>query len=325
MMREPWFWRSTSLTAQFVARAISPLSIAYDTAQRLRWKVTASQASPAPVICIGNASLGGEGKTPFAIMLGELLKHEGLNIQFLTRGYGGGLAGPILADEKKHSVDDVGDEALLLSRCAPTWIARDRTEGAKAASENGADVIIMDDGFQNPKLAKTFSVLLFGGAATTGNGRVFPAGPLREPIDRAIDRADLIAITDSDTDLKEARGKPAVRAKLEPLNPPPAQKIVAFSGIGKPQKFFALLQETGFELAAKIDFPDHHFFTGQEIAAMRALAQKYEATLMTTEKDFVRLTSDMRDDILTFPVVMRVDEPETLRRLGLQSISRSAG
>lgn len=321
MMREPWFWRSKSLTARIVSQAISPLSFAYDAAQRTRWNLTHPHKPPAPVICIGNASLGGEGKTPFAIMLGEMLEREGVNYCFLTRGYGGRLPGPVHIDASKHSVADVGDEALLLSRNAPTWTARDRIAGAQAAAENGVDVILMDDGFQNPKLAKTLSILLFGGDATIGNGRVFPAGPLREPFARALARADLVVFTGDDPDAGIAKGKPTIRAKLEPINPPPPQKIVAFSGIGKPQKFFALLAETGFDVAAKVDFPDHHFFTEHQINALRSLAKKNKATLITTEKDFVRLSDEMQEDILTFPIAMRVDKPEILRRLVLQSIN----
>ncbi len=324
MMREPWFWRSNSLTARIVAKAISPLSFAYDAAQRARWNLTRPQTPPAPVICIGNASLGGEGKTPFAIMLGEMLKREGLNFCFLTRGYGGHLPGPVLVDNSKHGAAEVGDEALLLSRSAPTWAARDRIAGARAAAENKADVILMDDGFQNPKLHKTLSILLFGGVATTGNGRVFPAGPLREPVARALERADLIAFTGDEPDKEIAKGKPAIRTKLEPVNAPPPQKIVAFSGTGKPQKFFALLAELSFEIAAKIEFPDHHLFTEHDVNALRSLAKQNEATLITTEKDFVRLSGDMQENILTLPVAMRVDKPDILRRLVLQSINHTA-
>ncbi len=324
MMREPWFWRSKSNAAHLVARALSPLSYIYDIAQRARWKLTAPYTAPAPVICIGNASLGGEGKTPFAIMLSEMLMRDGLNCQFLTRGYGGKLPGPVLVDRKIHGPIDVGDEALLLSRSGPTWVARNRVAGAQAATNNNADVILMDDGFQNPTIQKTLSILLYGGEATTGNNRIFPAGPLREPLLRAVSRADLIVLTSDKASTEIAAGKPLIRATIEPANAPTPKKVVAFSGIGKPAKFFDLLTSTGFEIAKKIAFPDHHFFSDHDIKALRELAKQNEATLITTEKDFVRLSSDMRDDILTFPVAMRANEPGILHRLVMQSIGDAA-
>ena len=323
-MREPWFWRSSSLTARIVTHALLPLSLAYDTAQRTRWRLARAQKIPATVICIGNASLGGEGKTPFAIMLNEMLAREGIQCHFLTRGYGGCLHGPVLVDREKHTVADVGDEAFLLARSAPTWASRDRIAGAQAAAADRADVILMDDGFQNPALEKDLSILLYGGGLHAGNERVFPAGPMREPFDRACDRADLIILTRNETDAGICRSKPAMHASFRPINAPPPQKVVAFCGIGNPRKFFDLLAASGFEIAANIEFPDHHMFTEIEIGALRKLAIQNEATLITTEKDFVRLSSDMQDHILTLPIVMHVDKPEILRQLVLQSIARNA-
>ena len=177
MMREPWFWRSQSGTARAITLTLAPFSFAYNAAQRARWRLTTPFKPKIPVICIGNASLGGEGKTPFAIMLNDLLKQEGLKPCFLTRGYGGRFSGPLLADPARHSAVDVGDEALLLAAQAPTWLAHNRVEGAKAAAASDADIMIMDDGFQNPTLEKAYSILLYSGEATLGNGSVFPAGP----------------------------------------------------------------------------------------------------------------------------------------------------
>ena len=245
MMREPWFWRSQSGTARLIALALTPFSFAYNTAQKTRRRLTTPFSQAIPVICIGNASLGGEGKTPFAIMLSGLLKQEGLKPCFLTRGYGGRLSGPILVDPARHSAIDVGDEALLLAARAPTWLARNRVAGANAAATSGADIILMDDGFQNPTLEKAYSILLYSGAATLGNGRVFPAGPLREPVANALARAQLVVLGGDATPPKESGDKPILRAHLETEKCASAAKSCSVQRHRKALKVFFFAFVTG--------------------------------------------------------------------------------
>ncbi|CAK9039500.1 3-deoxy-D-manno-octulosonic acid transferase (Kdo transferase) (Lipid IV(A) 3-deoxy-D-manno-octulosonic acid transferase) [Durusdinium trenchii] len=232
--------------------------------------------------------------------------------------------GPLRVDASKHNADDVGDEALLLSRYAPVWIARNRPDGAKAAADGNADVIIMDDGFQNPKVKKTVSILLLDAQDPRGNGCIFPAGPLREPVARAQSRADITVAVDADAAAGNAAKHLASRfsAWLEPVNTPPAQTVAAFSGIGKPDKFFDALRRKGFTVAETISFPDHHPFTQSNLAALTQTAARTKAQLITTEKDFVRLPNTFKENVLTFPVEMKFNAPTQLIDLILEAIDR---
>lgn len=307
-MREPWFWRSRSLTARAIALTLAPLSIVYDGAQRFRWRMAKPERVATPVFCIGNATLGGVGKTPFAMLLHGLLEEAGVNTWFLTRGYGGAEKGPVKVDPEKHSADVVGDEALLLADKGKTVVSKDRVAGARVALAEGAQAIIMDDGFQNPSLEKTFSFLLMDGNDAIGNGRIFPAGPLREPMQRAKARAGATVSVGGD-----GRNGADFHAWLEPDNPPPGQKVVAFSGIGNPGRFFAMLEKADYELAEVFAFPDHHRFSESELKTLKKSADKKSASLITTEKDFVRLPHAFREHVLAFPVKMRIDDPEALK------------
>ncbi len=315
MMREPWFWRSHSITAKTIAVGLRPFSALYDFGQRLRQHMTTPTPAPVPIICIGNATLGGVGKTPFSIALYELLQEDGAEVQFLTRGYGGTEPGPIKADPATHSAAQIGDEPLLLARKGTTWIARDRRIGAQAAAQDGADIIIMDDGFQNPTLQKTVSILLISADDPDGNGLVFPAGPLREPIGRAQSRADIIIYVGKDA--KSAQNaadnhSAHFAAWLEPDATPPPQRVMAFSGIGQPDKFFDLLQHSGFDIAKTISFPNHHPFSTHNLSALETLAREHDAAMITTEKDYVRIPHDLKENILSFPVRMKINQPALL-------------
>ena len=320
-MREPWFWRSDSLTARAVTGALFPLSLAYHAGQRLRWAATRPAKPAGPVICIGNATLGGVGKTPFAILVHRMLSDTGITSWFLTRGYGGHLQGPARVDANRMQAAQTGDEALLLAREGPAMLARNRPDGARAAFEGGADAVIMDDGFQNPTLRKTVSILLIDAADPEGNGRIFPAGPLREPVARARTRADIIVAIKRNADAPASNDLDAdFHAWLEPSGDVAPQRVVAFTGIGVPSKFFMTLTRSGFDLAAKVPFADHHPFTAPELAALRRLAKKENATLITTEKDYVRLPQEARDDILTLPVTMRINAEEDFKARLLAAI-----
>jgi tetraacyldisaccharide 4'-kinase len=325
MMRAPWFWREQTIAARAVALGLAPLAALYDAGQRARWRMTAPKRAPVPVICIGNATLGGVGKTPFAIALKDLLGGDA--IHFLSRGYGGSLHGPMRVHPSTHDASEVGDEALILARCGPAWVAKARPAGASAAAKAGAKYIIMDDGFQNPTLEKTVSILLIDAAGADGNDKIFPAGPYREPLERARARADIIVYVGDDepaaTDAAKNNNTPFA-AWLEPNNPPERTRVVAFSGIGRPQKFFKTLAAAGFEIAETASFPDHHRFSDQDLFALARIAAAKGAPLITTEKDYVRLPNDFRANVLVFPVTMKINQPALLVETIEAAIAREA-
>ena len=298
-MQTPDFWKKSGSA---VGWFLVPLGWCYGLIVKARILIARPVKAAIPVICIGNFVTGGAGKTPVAINLARRLIEKGQNVRFLTRGYGGKLNGPIRVNPEKHSVLDVGDEAFLLARIASVWVAKVRSDGVKAASiddEGGPpDVIIMDDGFQNPTVVKDLSFLVVDGTLGFGNGRIFPAGPLRESISSALSRADGIFLIGSDNvgieKLLEAHGLeiPIIRAKsyfgseAVSLRKTP---IVAFAGIAYPEKFFCALQEFGFKIASKLSFPDHHIFTKHDLEHLRKEAKNHDARLVTTEKDAARL------------------------------------
>ena len=267
-MRAPDFWTRPSGPGLFLA----PLGCAFAAVAGLRRRLATPWRAPVPVICVGNLVAGGAGKTPVALGLGVLLREQGRNIHFLSRGYGGRLAGPIRVDPARHTARDVGDEPLLLAELAPCWVARDRVAGAKAAIAAGAEILVMDDGFQNNAIAKSLNLLVIDGGYGFGNGRVMPAGPLREPVATGLARADAaIVMTPDSRDVAaslENAGLPVLLARLAVL--PSAErlagrKVVAFAGIGRPEKFFGTLEELGCILVARYGFADHHDYTVEEI------------------------------------------------------------
>lgn len=324
-MREPWFWRANTLTAQMATAALTPFSIIYDAAQRLHWMTTKPAKPEGPVICIGNATLGGVGKTPFALLTHRLLHDANAEGWFLTRGYGGRLKGPVKVDPATHQAEDIGDEAMLLAAQGPTILSAHRPDGANTAFEAGADTVIMDDGFQNPTLQKKFSILLIDAVDPQGNGRIFPAGPLREPIARARNRADLVvAIKRRAEDRISEQLNVDFEAWLEPSGTVTPQKVIAFTGIGIPSKFFLTLSRAGFDIVHKVPFANHHFFTNAELSALRRIAKKENAALITTEKDYVRLPQDMREEVLTLPVVMKINDENSFKARLLEAIDVSS-
>lgn len=295
-MRTPEFWNRDG---SVLPSLLTPLAAGYAAAGRLRQTVTRPYRAPVPVICIGAATVGGAGKTPVALALGRHLAAAGRQVHFLTRGYGGQAKGPVRVDPALHDANAVGDEPLLLAQVAPCWVARDRPAGARAAVAAGADVIIMDDGFQNPALAKDLALLVIDGAQGFGNGRILPAGPLREPVGRALARADAVILIGADqtglTDLLSA--KPLLAARLVPDHAThrlTGQRLLAFAGIGRPEKFFESLWAIGVDLAATATFPDHHPYTVQEVQGLCDQARRLGARPVTTAKDAVRLPPSLR-------------------------------
>ena len=303
----PWFWRSETLAGRSIRAALTPAAFLYQIGYKTRIALTKPAHASIPVICIGNATLGGTGKTPFALLVAQLLKQEGVNPAFLTRGYGGAERGPVLVDPDRHDADDVGDEALLLSKEAMTIVSRNRPAGAALAARKGAEAVIMDDGFQNPSLYKDLSVLLIGAENETPGTALFPAGPFREPLAEAKARAQVTVA------MGPEKNGADFCAWLEPVAPAP-ERVIAFAGIGRPEKFFTTLETAGYDLAQRIGFPDHHRFTPAERRFLTREAKREKARLICTEKDAVKLPAEFREDLLILPVRMRVDDTPGLKR-----------
>lgn len=313
-MKPPDFWYRNDSTA---AAFLTPAAAVYDLAGRIARAAATVHNVDARVICVGNLVAGGAGKTPTAIAVSKLL--PGRSIAFLTRGYGGREAGPCAVAPDRHSAGDVGDEAILLARHAPTWVSHDRVAGARAAAADGAEIVVMDDGFQNPSLAKDLSILVVDGETGFGNGKVIPAGPLRERVTAGLARADAVTLIGEDRAGVRAHlpaDMPVLTARIEPLSHALADaRVVAFAGIGRPQKFFDTLSELGCEVVERRAFADHHEFTPDEIENMRTTAEAAGATLVTTEKDAVRLTADQRAAVETLPVSLVWDDREAAETL----------
>jgi tetraacyldisaccharide 4'-kinase len=320
-MRAPDFWTEDGALAALLA----PLGAGYDLAGRLRRALVPSVAADIPVICVGNLVAGGAGKTPVVLALVEALAARGAAAHCLSRGYGGRALGPRRVDAARDSAAEVGDEALLLARAAPSWVARDRTAGARAAAAAGARVLVMDDGFQNPALAKDLSLVVVDGAYGFGNRRVMPAGPLRETVARGLARADAVVLLGRDDwNLGAPLGArlPLLTARLAPRPGSErlvGRKVLAFAGIGRPDKFFATLAGSegglGAELVETRAFPDHHPYSAAELRTLRARARSLDALLVTTEKDAVRLTPEQREGIETLAVAVAWDDPAALQAL----------
>jgi len=293
--------------------ALAPLGALYGLSVALK-AVFARRFTPSvPVICVGNLTVGGTGKTPISIAVAAALRTRGHKPVFLTRGYGGSERGPALAS-RAHSAAQMGDEALLLARHGQAVVARDRAAGARLATEKGGDVIVMDDGHQNFALKKTLSLVVVDAETGFGNGMQIPAGPLREGIAQGLKRADAVVLMgDGNPDLHGFTG-PVLRAHMKPdANDLSGQLVFAFAGIGRPEKFFDALEKQGADVIGSCVFPDHHPYKDGEIDQLWQVAGT--AGLVTTEKDFVRMTIEQRKNIQTLKVSAVFDDPNDLARL----------
>ncbi len=329
MRNAPDFWgRESGITAGLLL----PFGAAWDAAGRVRRALTRPFHASVPVVCIGNLVAGGAGKTPVTLALADWFSARGIAVHVVTRGYGGRLAGPTRVDPTRHEAGDVGDEALLLAARAPSWIARNRVDGIVAAVEAGAGAILLDDGFQNPAIGKTLSLIVVDAGYGFGNGRVMPAGPLRESLRRGLARADasvLLAAEGRKAPISLAardHKRPILSAMLTPVagRQFAGERVFAFAGIGRPAKFFDTLRATGAEVIEERGFPDHYGFSGRDIAALRGAAGRAQARLVTTAKDFVRLPATARAGIEVLEVEIRWTDPDRLAAL-LAPVVLSAG
>lgn len=331
-MFAPSFWWKSGH-----GRLLSPLGAVYGTAAWLRMQRQGRDAGM-PVICLGNLTVGGAGKTPAALAVARILLAAHERPFFLSRGYGGRLAGPVLVNSAVHGVADVGDEPLLLARLAPTIVAHDRVAGAQTARFSGARVIVMDDGFQNPSLQKDLSILVVDSKRGIGNGHIIPAGPLRAPLGSQIARAQALVIVGPGdgaravAELAWRRGLTIFHGRLEPdrqhLAALRGRKILAFAGIGDPQKFFTTLADAGVDVAERQSFADHHRYTAAEAQTLLARAEAQNFVLLTTEKDHVRLAGTPQLAALAartsaLPVRLVIDEEQTFQELIGKALTRS--
>ena len=331
MMQAPAFWYNPPASPGLRARLLAPLGWAYAAATAHRLRRPGALKPGIPVICIGNLNAGGTGKTPTTIALIERLSARGAVVHVVSRGHGGRLSGPIRVDERSHSAADTGDEPLLLSAFAPTWVARDRAAGVQAAQSAGAQVVLLDDGFQNPAVAKDLSIIVVDAQRGFGNGRCLPAGPLREPVATGLARADLLLSIGTAAAQEHFAAQwgaslhlPHLKGQLDVLEMGmdwAGENVLAFAGIGHPEKFFASLRATGANVLRNEALSDHQPFSETLLRRLEQEATSLGAQLVTTEKDAVRLPPAFRPKVLTLPVRLRLNNWDALdqafTRLGL--------
>lgn len=325
-MKPPLFWYQDR---SVLGSVLSPLGALYAAATARRVSQAPTYRASVPVICIGNINAGGTGKTPTAIALAQRLTDMGQTPHIVSRGYGGSLDGPVPVDTKLHTADQVGDEPLMLCEFAPTWVAKDRAAGVKAAETAGASVILLDDGFQNPTVHKDLQLVVVDAVKGFGNGRVLPAGPLREPASVGLKRADaVLAIGPAPARARFTPDLPTTCIRLNgqldalPTGMPWGNlRVLAFAGIGHPEKFFATLKSLGADVVRGEALDDHQPFTDSLLTRLETEAKSRGLILVTTEKDAVRLPDSFRPKVTVLPVRLELEDwaplGEKLAQIGI--------
>lgn len=322
-MREPRFWSGdvdprSREAAPLLRFLLTPLAWIYAEVTRRKIANAAPLKVRPKIICVGNLTVGGVGKSPVVAALRAYFKKTTqYRVATLSRGYKGNLKGPIRVDPSVHTAEDVGDEPLMLAALGETWIGADRAATGQVMSNDAVDVIIMDDGHQNPGLHKDLSIIVVDAATGFGNGFVIPKGPLREPVAEGLARADAVIVVGAGPLPLQLNNcpVPVFRAKIAPVETPEPKPFVAFAGIGRPEKFFDTLTGLNVDLKDAVPFPDHHKFTSGDLNYLKRLATDHGATLITTEKDFVRLPHEEKDNIETLPILVQFDREADLDKL----------
>jgi len=334
-MKTPFFWYQTRGR---VSTFLQPLGWLYGKGVKIVSVLKKPQRFQIPIVSIGNIVCGGAGKTPTAITLAQLLQAQGYRVHFVTRGYGRKEKGPLTVDLSHHKAWNVGDESLLLAQHAPTWVAKKKSEGVQKAIENGAQLIILDDGHQTNSLYKDVSLVVVDLLQGFGNECVMPAGPLRENLSEGIRRADgFIGIGKGEIPLKLLTKPSLPRPHTRPRNDKPYQpffkaqiisqpltlpsnRVIAFCGLGFPQKFYTSLENTGVELIATETFPDHYQYKNEDLLKLQKLAQKHNSVLVTTQKDLVKIPPLWQDQVHVLDINIQFENPKEICDFILQKI-----
>ena len=330
-MHEPGFWHGPS---SWKSHLLRPLAALYGVVAARRMRRKGLDAG-IPVLCVGNYHVGGAGKTPTVLALAKLLRELGETPVVLSRGYGGKLRGPVRVDPARHAASDVGDEPLMMAGRLPVVVARQRADGVPLAKSLGASVILMDDGFQSPSVAKDASLIVIDGNRGLGNAQVIPAGPLRAPLRPQLARTDALVVVGSGAAAEavaaeiDAEGKPVLRAYLQPDAAQVAslrgRRVLAFAGIGDPGRFFATLEASGIEVVRRHVFADHHAFAQAEIEGLVAEATREGLTPVTTEKDMARLRPEWAQAIVPFAVTLEFKDTPQLRKFIAARLFKARG
>lgn len=311
-MQPPKFWNTPKGKFNLWSGILTPLSWIYSAVGKSRLRKGPRHKMPVPVICVGNINLGGTGKTPTVIELVQRLQQIGKSPVVLSRGYGGAERGPVMVDIKRHTANDVGDEPMLLAGFTPVCVGADRKQTADMALAQGADVLVLDDGLQNPTLDYDLTITVVDGAVGFGNGRVFPAGPLRETVQNGLARTDIVIAIGGQVSLEDPKVLQGTLEVLQTGMEWHGLRALAFAGIGRPEKFYKTLRSMGADVVQTRSFGDHQKIPTAMLQRLQAEADTLGAQLVTTEKDAARLPKEWQQRVITLPVRLVVDEGDVL-------------